>query len=149
VERVEYKAWELRRRTVMIPGTWNVFIGYERIVQRQDMYMHLGLLQYLRGSGVLLSCLLITQLPRHVPIPQIQSTILCSCLAQLWSPLESLRTTILSIRIKISSCCVRSSRLRFLPGLMWPGFGIWELSKLRLQRGRFVEVVSMDLNFLI
>ncbi len=31
VDRVGYEAGELRRRTVMIPRTWNVFIEYERI----------------------------------------------------------------------------------------------------------------------
>ncbi len=108
----------------MIPRARNVFVGYERIFRRQDIYMHLGLLQYLRRSAVLLSCLLITQLSRNLPISQIRSVVsLFSLEAKFQSQLESSSTTILPILSTISSFCVRSSHLRFLPGLIWGDLG--------------------------
>lgn len=58
--------------------------------------MHLGLYS-IYAFRFLLSCLLITQLPRNLLIPRIRSIVSCSCLALLRSQLESVSTTMVPI----------------------------------------------------
>lgn len=124
-----------------------MFIGYERIVERQDMYMDLGLLQYLHGSGVLLSCLLITQLSPHLPNPQIRSTILRSCMAQLRSQLESLRTTILSILSQNFFMLCKKLAPKILAGV--DVARIWDpgIFSPYCKEECLLKLFSMDLNF--